>query len=47
MQGAGPDFTVSQHFCVLLVEDDAVTLRYVEQLLKKCGYSGVLGAQSE
>lgn len=36
----GDAFPVDQRFSVLLVEDDAVTLTYVEQLLRKCGYSG-------
>ena len=34
------DGPLKQQFSVLLVEDDAVTLLYVEQLLKKCGYEG-------
>jgi hypothetical protein len=47
---AGPD--VGQHevscacplapaYHVLLVEDDRTTLKYVEQLLRKCSYQGV------
>lgn len=36
----GPGFSVNSSFHVLLVDDDAVTLKYVEQLLRKCSYEG-------
>jgi hypothetical protein len=39
--GDDPMFPVNHQFHVLLVEDDALTLKYVEQLLRKCNYQGM------